>query len=662
MAIHRVRGSEDRLGRFGKEADQTPAACHWEGSLERTLLEQIPTATYVTTIDQTWRRLYISPEIESMLGFSSADWFSDLELWVKQIHPEDRERVLAEVSEGHDNGNPFRSEYRMLTKEGRVVWVRDESFLVKDESGRPSLIQGVLWDISEHLQVKEALEKNDTKFLTIFERVAVGIALVDMEGRLIKSNPALQVMLGYREEELQNRIFTEFTHPGDTTADMGLYREVVEGKRDHYQMEKRYIRKDGAVIWGRLTVSLVRSQGGERPFTIRMVEDITEQKRLESNFLQVQKMETVGQLAGGIAHDFSNLLTVIKGYSQLSLSDLREGDPLKRNMEEVQRATERAMDLTRQLLAFSRRQVMDMKVLDLNAILTDLSRMLRYIIGEDIELITVLAKDLGRVKTDPGQIEQVILNLVVNARDAMPSGGTLTIETSNVELDEDYARTHLQVTPNRYIRLSVSDTGCGMTPEVMERIFEPLFTTKGKGKGTGLGLSTVYGIVKQSGGHIWAYSEPGQGSAFKIYLPRVEEEIDRVSRRKETGPVSRGNETVLLVEDDLSVRGLASRVLREYGYTILEATDGGEAMRLGQDHLNEKIHLLLTDVVMPQMGGKELLKQFKTLHPEIKVLFMSGYTDHAVTHHPGFNPGEPFLGKPFSPTALARKVREVLDR
>jgi PAS domain S-box-containing protein len=662
MAIHRVRGSEDRLGRTRNEAGQTPAACHGEESLERALLEQIPTATYITTIDQTWRRLYISPEIESMLGFSSADWFSDLELWAKQIHPEDRERVLAEVSEGHDNGNPFRSEYRMLTKEGRVVWVRDESFLVKEESGQPSLIQGVLWDISEYRLGRERLEKNDTKFLTIFERVAVGIALVDMEGRLIKSNPALQAMLGYREEELRNRIFIEFTHPGDATADTGLYQEVVEGKRDHYQMEKRYIRKDGAVIWGRVTVSLVRGQQGERPFTIRMVEDITEQKRLESNFLQVQKMETVGQLAGGIAHDFSNLLTVIKGYSQLSLSELKEGDPLKRNMEEVQRATERAMDLTRQLLAFSRRQVMDMKVLDLNAIITDLSRMLRCIIGEDIELITVLAEDLGRVKTDPGQIEQVILNLVVNARDAMPNGGTLTIETSNVELDEDYARTHIQVTPNRYIRLSVSDTGCGMTPEVMERIFEPLFTTKGKGKGTGLGLSTVYGIVKQSGGHIWAYSEPGQGSAFKIYLPKVEEEIDRVSQRKETGHVSRGNETVLLVEDDLSVRGLASRILREYGYTILEATDGGEAMRLGHDHLNEKIHLLLTDVVMPQMGGKELLKQFKALHPEIKVLFMSGYTDHAITHHPGFNPGEPFLGKPFSPTALARKVREVLDR
>ncbi|OGP72670.1 MAG: hypothetical protein A2W09_01475 [Deltaproteobacteria bacterium RBG_16_50_11] len=657
-----MRGREDRLDPTGKEADQTPTACHRQESPDRTPLEQIPTATYIATTDQTWRRLYISPQIESMLGFSSAEWFSDLELWAKQIHPEDRERVLAEVYKGHANGNPFRSEYRMVTKDGRIVLVRDESFLVKDETGQPSMIQGVMWDISEHLEAREALEKNETKFMAIFERVAVGIALVDMEGRLMKSNPALQVMLGYLEEELRNRIFTEFTHPDDATVDMGLFQEVVAGKRDHYQMEKRYIRKDGAVIWARLTVSLVRSQEGERPFTIRMVEDITEQKRLESNFLQVQKMETVGQLAGGIAHDFSNLLTVIKGYSQLSLGELKEGDPLKGNMEEIQRATERAMDLTRQLLVFSRRQVMDMKVLDLNAIITDLSRMLGYIIGEDIELITVLAEDLGRVKTDPGQIEQVILNLVVNARDAMPNGGNLAIETSNVELDEDYAHTHIQVTPNRYILLSVSDTGCGMTPEVMERIFEPLFTTKGKGKGTGLGLSTVYGIVKQSGGHIWAYSEPGQGSTFKIYLPRVEEEIDRDSRRKDTGHVSSGNETVVLVEDDPSVRGLASRVLRQYGYTILEATDGDEAIQLGHDHLDEKIHLLLTDVVMPQMGGKELVKQFKTLHPEVKVLFISGYTDHAITHHPGFNPGEPFLGKPFSPTTLARKVRDVLDR
>jgi len=387
-----------------------------------------------------------------------------------------------------------------------------------------------------------------------------------------------------------------------------------------------------------------------------------EKAALQEQFRQSQKMEAVGRLAGGIAHDFNNLLTIIKGYSQLSLLDLKESDPLWGNIQEIQKATQRATDLTRQLLAFSRRQILELKVLDLNTLLRELDKMLRRIIGEDIKLTTLLAEDLGRVKIDPGQIEQVIFNLAVNARDAMPSGGKLIIETTNVELDKEYAKAHIGVVPGHYVRLSVSDTGFGMSQEIREKAFEPFFTTKDKGKGTGLGLSTVYGIVKQSGGNIWVYSEPGHGTIFKIYLPRVEEELDTLHGQDETGSLPRGSETVLLVEDEPSVRNLAHHLLNQQGYKVLEAGDGEEALRVAQEHIGEKIHLLLTDVVMPQMGGKELAEKLKLSRPEIGVLYTSGYTDNAIVHHGMLEPGTYFLQKPFSHKTLSHKVREVLDK
>jgi CheY-like chemotaxis protein len=332
------------------------------------------------------------------------------------------------------------------------------------------------------------------------------------------------------------------------------------------------------------------------------------------------------------------------------------------NIQEIQKATQRAADLTRQLLAFSRRQILDLKVLDLNTLLRDLNKMLRRIISEDIELVTLLAEDLGRVKIDPGQFEQMILNLAVNARDAMPSGGKLTIETANIELDEEYAHSHISVIPGHYVQLSITDTGVGILPDIKEKVFEPFFTTKDKGKGTGLGLSTVYGIVKQSGGNIWVYSEPGHGTTFKIYLPRVEEELDSALKREETDFLPRGNETVLLVEDDPSVRDLAHRLLIGQGYKVLEAANGEEALRVAQENIGEKIHLLLTDVVMPQMGGKELSEKLKQLRPDIGVLYTSGYTDNAIVHHGTLESGTNFLQKPFSPKTLSHKVREVLDQ
>lgn len=635
-----------------------------KASFERPILKEQPTAvvTYITAFDETRNRLYISPQIEAMLGFSADEWLGDPGLVLKQLHPDDRERVLAEVFESRNTGKPFCSEYRLLARDGHIVWVRDEAIVMRDEAGRPCFMQGLLLDISEQKRKEEMLQKSESKFRTIFERVAVGIALVSIDGQLVESNPALREMLRYGAEELRNRVFNEFIHPEDAVIDVDLDQELIAGKRDHYQIEKRFVRKDGGVVWCQLNVSLVRGGQEERPFTICMVEDITERKRLETQFFQSQKMETIGRLAGGIAHDFNNLLTVIKGYTQLSLSHIQEGDPCRENIEEIKAAAERAAELTNQLLTFSRRQILDMKVLDLNTIVRGLEKMTGRIIGEDIEMVTVLDDHLGRVKTDPSQIEQVILNLVVNARDAMPAGGKLAIETANVVLDETYARTHIGVAPGSYMMLSVSDTGCGMSPEIKELIFEPFFTTKEEGKGTGLGLSTIYGIVKQSGGNIWVYSEPGRGTTFKVYLPRVEEETDALPVQDHTDHLPKGNETVLLVEDDPSLRALAARVLRYQGYKVLEATNGHEAIGIARESIQERIHLLLTDVVMPHMGGRELVKRMKTLHSEIRVLFISGYTDHTIIYHAGLKPGTPFLQKPFSPTALAQKVREVLDQ
>lgn len=384
-----------------------------------------------------------------------------------------------------------------------------------------------------------------------------------------------------------------------------------------------------------------------------------EKEVLEEQFRKAQKMEAVGQLAGGIAHDFNNLLTVIKGYSELSLTGVTEDNPLRENLMEIRNASMRAIDLTRQLLAFGRRQIFEMKVLDLNSILRNLKKMLHRIISEDIELVIFEANDLGKIKTDPGQIEQVILNLVVNARDAMPSGGKLTIETANVELTAEYARTHIFLTPGPYVMLSVSDTGFGMIPEVKERIFEPFFTTKEKG--TGLGLSTVYGIVKQGGGYIWVYSEPGQGTTFKIYFARVDEPVEEFQEKMRVAEVPKGEETVLIVEDDEAVRKLAVKALERKGYRVLVSQHAEEALNLCKQ-CKEPIHLILTDVIMPQMSGRHLAESLKEVRQDFKVLYMSGYTDDAIVHHGVLEKGMNFIQKPFTIDGLASKVREVLDK
>jgi signal transduction histidine kinase/CheY-like chemotaxis protein len=382
-------------------------------------------------------------------------------------------------------------------------------------------------------------------------------------------------------------------------------------------------------------------------------------RQSEEQLRQAQKMEAVGRLAGGVAHDFNNVLSVILSYGALILQDLKPADPLRADVDEICKAASRAAGLTRQLLTFSRQQVIEPKVIDLGEVLTSMDKMLQRILGEDVELVSIAPKTSGRVKVDPSHIEQVILNLVVNARDAMPTGGKLTIETANVVLDETYALSHLPAKAGPYVMMAVSDTGAGMDRETQTRIFEPFFTTKEHGKGTGLGLSTVFGIVQQSGGTIWVYSELGKGTTFKVYLPRVDAEVD-VPKPQVAPPTLHGTETILLVEDEEQVRTIVLSILRRQGYSVIPAQHAGEALLLCEQH-PEAIDLLLTDVVMPQMSGPELAKRLASTRPEMKVLCMSGYTDDSIVRHGVLEGGVAFLQKPITPASLARRVREVLD-
>ena len=389
--------------------------------------------------------------------------------------------------------------------------------------------------------------------------------------------------------------------------------------------------------------------------------DITEKKKLETQLAQSQKMEAIGTLAGGVAHDFNNLLTVIIGNAELALMNVIKDESLRTGIEEIKKAGKKAASLTRQLLAFSRKQVIMPKVIDLNKGINETKNMLKHTIGEDIEFLTILEPELEKVYADSGQIDQIIMNMVVNARDAMPQGGKLTIETANADLNKNYFREHdiKEEKPGHYVMLTVSDTGSGMDKETREHIFEPFFTTKEVGKGTGLGLSTVYGIVKQNNGFVWVYSEPGRGSTFKVYLPKVKGDAE--PKEKEQSPVDDpiGSETVLIVEDDYGLRKFAQEVLRNYGYRVIVAENGEDALRVSEEY-EGPIHLLLTDVVMPRMGGKELTERLQPLYSRMKVIYMSGYTDNAIVHHGVLAPGVNFLEKPFTLEGLGRKVRKAL--
>ncbi len=505
---------------------------------------------------------------------------------------------------------------------------------------------------------QEGMRRSEINFRSLVTNAPYGICRCDSTGILLDINPALATMLGYGSgSELVGCNLANLYADAQQWFSLADYFGSLQ--RFH-GLAAEWARKDGSSIIVRLSGRAIRGERNALFFEL-FAEDVTERRALEQQLRQSQKMEAVGRLAGGIAHDFNNLLMVISGYCEFLLERIGSDPALRGPAQEIANAAERATALTRQLLAFSRKQMLAPKVLDLNAVVTENLKMLTRMIGEDIDLVMIPGGDLGAVKADPGQIEQVIMNLAVNARDAMPDGGKLTIETGNVMLDENYARFHAPVKPGEYVMLAISDTGMGMDAETQSHIFEPFFTTKGL-KGTGLGLSTVYGIVKQSEGYVWVYSEPGKGTTFKIYLPRMSATGEAIVVQPpvaaaEAGP---GHETVLLVEDEANLRRLARQSLENQGYAVLEAADGAAAIQLSNAHPGP-IHLLLTDVIMPGMNGRELAQRICSLRPETKVLYMSGYTENAIGHNGTLDAGVSLLQKPFTLPALKAKVREVLD-
>lgn len=510
----------------------------------------------------------------------------------------------------------------------------------------------------EHKRNEQALRRSEARYRSLVQSAVYGIYRSSLEGKFLDVNPALIAMLGYSSAEEVLDLDPKcdvFLDPGEQTR---LMQEFHRGARlDH--IEVHWKRKDGNAITVRLSGRAVSSPEGTEEVLEVIAEDVTERRVLEDQFRQAQKMEAVGRLAGGVAHDFNNLLMVISGYTEVLLEHTTHDNPLYPKVAAIQQAADRATTLTRQLLAFSRKQLLELKVVDVNAIVRDMERLLRPLIGETIELNTRLAAGLGRTRADAGQIEQVIMNLVVNSKDAMPSGGKITIQTANVSLDDDLRRESSYIQRGPYVMLSIADTGHGMDKETQSRIFEPFFTTKEKGKGTGLGLSTVYGIIKQSGGYVFAQSELGRGTTFRIYLPRVEEAAEPLGSVRASQSATGGSETVLLVEDEESVRQLVRETLEAKGYKVLEADHGEAALRIAAAH-QDPIDMLITDVVMPGMSGRELAKQLCASHPQTKVLFLSGYTEDAIVHQGALEPGTAFLQKPFTLQILSRKVREVL--
>jgi PAS domain S-box-containing protein len=607
---------------------------------------------------------YVNRKFSELFGYTVEDIPTVTE-WRRLAYPDPAYRqtvpllyvMLREAQKQEKEVLPI--ELTIACKDGSIRYVEQMGAFVTNR------MMVMYKDITERKRAEEALRESEDRYRDLVEHSQDLICTHDLKGKILSMNQAAAKLMGYEKElllrmniqdilapEVRDRFkeyLNEIEKQGETKGEMLIQTKTGEKRVVEYS-------------------NTLRTEGISTPIVRSMAHDITERRQaekdkraLEEQLRQSQKMEAVGQLAGGVAHDFNNLLTVIQGYCDLILKDLDEKNRFFQDMQEIKKASEHATSLTRQLLAFSRKQILQPKILDLNDLVLNMDKMLRRLIGEDIELVTLLSKDLGRVKADPGQIEQVIFNLAVNARDAMPKGGKLTIETADAELDEHYARSRIGVKPGRYVRISVSDNGIGMPSGVKDRIFEPFFTTKEKGKGTGLGLSTVYGIVKQSGGNVWVYSEPNQGTTFKIYLPMIEEAADFLSQTFIPTKPFLGTETILLVEDEEAVRKLASTILQSNGYKVLEAGNGEEALRIAQEQNGNPIHLILTDVVMPGMSGSQLAERLVSQWPEMKVLYMSGYTDNAIVHHGILDQGKPYIQKPFNPSALAEKVRDILD-
>ena len=563
---------------------------------------------------------------------------------------------LSEISKGR---LVTREETLRRRKDGTLIHVSLVISPIRDHDGRIVGASTIAHDITERMQTEEIIRQSEERFSKAFRSspMAITIATLD-EGRYVDANDAFLSMMGCKLDEIIGRTSTELNVWADPHARAQMVAQLGESGRVR-TFETRLNTRVSGIRLVQLVAETVWLN--DRPCILAIINDITEARSVEEQFRQSQKMEAVGRLAGGVAHDFNNLLGVILGYCELSREQVEPDNRVVKHLDQIKKAAQRAGALTRQLLAFSRQQVLQPRVLNLNAVVNNLSNMLLRMIGEDVSLKFIPGAPLDNIRADTNQVEQVLMNLAVNARDAMPSGGKIIIETSNSQLDEGYARQHAGVKPGDYVMLSMSDTGCGMNSETISKIFEPFFTTKPLGEGTGLGLSTVYGIVKQSGGHIWVYSEPGKGTTFKLYFPRVVENVDVLHQSIPEPLITGGSETILVVEDDDELRELTVTMLQKEGYRVLEAKDGKAAVNMAREYQGP-IDLLLTDVVMPGMSGGEVAKGLKGLRPEVAIVYMSGYTGNLISHHSMLDADTPLLQKPFTKRALMRQLRSVLDR
>jgi len=602
----------------------------------------------------TLRFLDVNTAAIAFYGYSREEF---LNMRITEIRPpEDVPRLLEEVAHLPAELN-YSGVWQHRLKEGciRDMEIASHALVFNGEDAR--LV--TLHDITDGRRAEEALRQAEQKYRQIFEQAIVGIYQSTPQGRFLSVNPAMAAMLGYDSPEdllssitdIQQQLYVD---PRRREEFKRLLEE--EGMAQHFECEFR--RKDGSHMWIATNVRAIRENGRVIRYEGTQ-EDISERKLLEGQLQQAQKMEAVGLLAGGVAHDFNNALGVITGYSDLLQMHLPEGDPLRRYPEEIAKAANRAATLTRQLLAFSRKQVIQPVILNLNSIVSDMEKMLRRLIGEDIQITIAQGANLAQVKADPGQVEQILMNLAVNARDAMPHGGSLLIRTANANLDETYARQYAYVQPGPYVTLRFSDTGHGMDKATQARIFEPFFTTKEAGKGTGLGLSTIYGIVKQNAGYIQVYSEVGKGTTFTIYLPQAVGTAQTVKPVEEATILPRGTATVMLVEDEEALRTLARTCLETYGYTVIEVGDSRAAITTARQYAGP-IQLLLTDVIMPELNGRELAGQLTQIRPEIRVLYMSGYANDLIAQYDVLDPDTQLLEKPFTLQSLLTKVQQAL--
>jgi PAS domain S-box-containing protein len=614
-------------------------------------------ADMIAVVDMEGRRLYNSLSYQKALGYSPEELQASSSF--EQIHPDDRERVKKAAEEARRSGIGKTLEYRLRHKNGTWLVLESTSSVIRNAKGEPEKLVIVNRDVTERKRAEEALRRSESGFRSVVEDAPYGIYRTSLTGRFLQVNPALQKMLGYEStEELLRRDLANhiFRHAGEYQRLTELLAHTEEIK----DLEMEWKRLDGTPITVRCSGRRINDESGVPAYFEVFAEDVTEKRVLEKQLRMAQKMEAIGRLSGGIAHDFNNLLGVIIGYSGVLKKRLGPDNALCEHALEIEKAGQRAASLTKQLLAFSRQQVLTPAVLNLNSLATDMEKMLPRLLGEDIEVSLTLDPELGNVKADQSQIEQVIMNLAVNARDAMPTGGKLKVQTSNVELDQAYTWNHPGSKAGEYVLLTVTDTGMGMDAGTLTHIFEPFFTTKERGKGTGLGLATVYGVVKQSNGYIWVDSAPGKGASFQIYLRRHFGESGADEPKHDSGEKLRGSETILLVEDAEPLRKLAQTFLEAGGFRVLPAESGEVALEVAAG-FRGTFDLLLTDVVMPGMNGRVLAEQLSPRQPGMKVLYMSGYTDSFIAGHGVLDPETHLLHKPFTEEVLIRKVREVLD-